>query len=76
MRDELAKKQRRAERIYQDKMERREIARMKAGMQKKDAGVMSEGYNFTLGKHIENYSHYKREWKEYKKTHPDSEMTA
>lgn len=75
-RSEWEKKDRMKERAYQDKMERREIARGKAGARKKEFGVTSEGFNFTLGKYIEGSSHYRQEWKKYKQTHPDSEMTA
>ena len=56
--------------------EKREIAKIKAGVQHKESGVTKPGYNFSLGKYIESGSQFKKEWKEYKKTHPDSELKA
>lgn len=61
-------------RAAEEKYERAEIAKMKAGIQHKESGVTKPGYNFSLGKYIGSHAEFKKEWKEYKKTHPDSEL--
>lgn len=73
---EWAKREEIKRKMVESVRERQEIAKIKAGTQHRESGVTKPGFNFTLGKYIENGSQFKKEWKEYKKTHPDSELKA